>query len=119
MAGGKKKKELPNPYAPTAADALRFARLSEEIIHTPWGNGRTDEGAVGGIGTLGEKRLHATVKRYLCEDVACHERLVGDMAAEVDEAHKAIAAAIAAGDPQDAWSAAYAHLQWIEEQVEG
>jgi len=41
------------------------------------------------------------------------------LAAEVDEAHKAIAAAIAAGDPQDAWSAAYAHLQWIEEQVEG
>lgn len=26
-----------------------------------------------GIGTLGEKRLHAVIKRYLCEDEDCHE----------------------------------------------
>lgn len=85
MAVVKKEKALPFPCPPTAADALRFARLSEEILHAPWANHRTDAGAVGGIGTLGEKRLHATVKRYLCDDVTCHERLVGDMAAEVDE----------------------------------
>ncbi len=27
----------------------------------------------GGIGTLGEKRLHAIIKRYLCEDETLHE----------------------------------------------
>ncbi len=65
--------------------ALRFARIAEEVMRFPWGNARQDEGAGVGIGTLGEKRLHATVKRYLCEDITAHERMVGDMAAEVDE----------------------------------
>ena len=67
-------------------DALRFARICEEIMRRPWGNGRADNGdsAFGGIGTLREKRLHAAVKRYLCEDITAHERVVGDMAAEVD-----------------------------------
>ena len=31
-----------------------------------------------GIGTLGEKRMHAIIKRFLCDDTACHEvRLEG------------------------------------------
>lgn len=31
----------------------------------------------GGIGTLCEKRMHAVIKRYLCEDENCHEVKIG------------------------------------------
>ncbi len=64
---------------------LHFARIAEEVMRLPWGTARTDEGAHTGIGTLGEKRLHAIIKRYLCEDITAHEQLVGDMAVTTDE----------------------------------
>lgn len=68
-----------------AADQrLRFARVTEEVMRMPWGPSRTDKGAGTGIGTLGEKRLHATVKRYLWDDVSCHERPVNDPHAASD-----------------------------------
>ena len=45
----------------------RFARLCLEAAT----HGRTD--GANGFGTLAEKRLHAVIKKYLCEDEACHE----------------------------------------------
>lgn len=54
---------------PTAFEAhkARFDRICEEAIC------RDIRIADSGIGTLGEKRLHAVIKRYLCEDTDCHE----------------------------------------------
>lgn len=54
-------------YSVKNAHKARFDRLCREAASAPRGNG--DEG----IGTLGEKRMHAIIKRYLCEDHACHE----------------------------------------------
>ncbi len=48
-------------------NTARFERLCIEAA----GRGRTD-GAYG-FGTLAEKRLHAVIKKYLCEDERLHE----------------------------------------------
>lgn len=53
----------------TEADKLRFAVAARETV-LPSGS---DSPEKNGIGTLGEKRLHAAIKKYLCEDVSCHE----------------------------------------------
>ena len=47
--------------------AARFLRLCEESMRERHVQGEA------GIGTLGEKRMHSIIKRYLCEDVAMHE----------------------------------------------
>ena len=57
---------------PFEAHKARFDRLCEEAMR------RDIRIADSGIGTLGEKRLHAVIKRYLCEDVDCHEVGVPD-----------------------------------------
>ena len=49
------------------AHKARFDRLCEEAMRRDIR--LTDQG----IGTLGEKRMHAVIKRYLCEDEDCHE----------------------------------------------
>ena len=54
-------------YSVDAAHKARFDRLCFEAASAPRGNG--DEG----IGTLGEKRMHAIIKRYLSEDHTYHE----------------------------------------------
>lgn len=55
------------PYCVDEARKARFDRLCREAASAPRMNGEE------GIGTLGEKRMHAIIKRYLCEDHACHE----------------------------------------------
>ena len=45
----------------------RFNRLCKEAMLESRSQGEA------GIGTLAEKRLHAIIKRYLCEDEDCHE----------------------------------------------
>lgn len=45
----------------------RFSRLCEEALLSRHAMGED------GIGTLGEKRLHALIKRFLCEDESYHE----------------------------------------------
>ncbi len=55
-----------------AARRARFRRLAEDAArerHVP---------GLAGFGTLQEKRLHAVVKRYLCEDTDYHEVGVKD-----------------------------------------
>ena len=54
-------------YSVDAAHKARFDRLCREVASAPRTSG--DEG----IGTLGEKRMHAIIKRYLSEDHAHHE----------------------------------------------
>ena len=49
------------------AHKARFDRLCEEAMR------RDIRLSDQGIGTLGEKRMHAVIKRYLCEDEDCHE----------------------------------------------
>ncbi len=74
----RKKKKTPLPFEgePSLAEKLRFERIAREVSHMPWHtashNPTADENAPL-IGTLREKRLHAVVKRYLCEDVTTHE----------------------------------------------
>lgn len=51
-----------------AAHRARFARLCEEVAQK-----QRQETSSCGIGTLAEKRLHAIIKRYLCEDTDRHE----------------------------------------------
>ena len=51
----------------TNFEQARFNRLCREIIVQGYTSGEA------GIGTLAEKRLHAVIKRYLCEDEDCHE----------------------------------------------
>ncbi len=57
----------PNKATPPAHKQARFARICTETMR------RCPTFGEGGIGTLGEKRLHAIIKRYLCEDEALHE----------------------------------------------
>ena len=54
-------------YTVGDAHKARFDRLCREAASAPRGTG--DEG----IGTLGEKRMHAIIKRYICEDHIYHE----------------------------------------------
>lgn len=80
---------MPRTIAPTEspvtpAEALRFAAIAEEVMASPlYRMGRhTSPADAPRIGTLGEKRLHAAVKLYLCPDETCHERPVGDLLRE-------------------------------------
>ncbi len=50
-----------------AAHRTRFSRLCKEILAEPLLPGNA------GIGTLAEKRMHAILKRYICEDTDLHE----------------------------------------------
>ncbi len=69
----KKRSAIPEIALPPLSNAHRerFARLALDEV-------RRDRTADGGIGTLCEKRLHATVKRYLCDNDRYHEVGIGD-----------------------------------------
>ena len=53
-----------------STDALRFERICRDFVQA----GKPDGDTATGIGTLGEKMLHAVIKSYVCEDLSCHER---------------------------------------------
>ena len=59
-------------YAASPAAKARFDRLCREAAMAARSNGEE------GIGTLGEKRLHAVIKQYLCADHDLHEVGVRD-----------------------------------------
>lgn len=63
----KKKQPQPTAYTVAPAHRARFCRLCEAAMLERRANGDA------GIGTLAEKRLHAIIKRYLCEDEDLHE----------------------------------------------
>ncbi len=80
----KKAKKSPLPFEgePSVAEIIHFERIAREVSTMPWHTAShsptADENAPL-IGTLREKRLHAIVKRYLCEDVSTHEVPVRDL----------------------------------------
>ena len=70
------KPTLPFEGEPTLSEKLHFERIAREITQMPWSDTKqspTADKTAPLIGTLREKRLHAIVKRYLCEDVTTHE----------------------------------------------
>ena len=85
-----KKVPLPFEGQPTMAEILRFERIAAEILALPAippkkrkkGPDATPNAPI--IGMLAEKKLHATVKRYLSEDLSTHERPVPDLLADED-----------------------------------
>ena len=67
---------------PSLAEKLHFERISREVAQMPWHTAHTSPTADKSapvIGTLREKRLHAVVKRYLCEDISTHEIPLQDL----------------------------------------
>ncbi len=67
---------------PSLAEKLHFERISREVAQMPWhtaSHGPTADENAPIIGTLREKRLHAVVKRYLCEDTSTHEIPLQDL----------------------------------------
>ncbi|MBE6584947.1 MAG: hypothetical protein E7645_00290 [Ruminococcaceae bacterium] len=60
---------------PTAAEKLHFQCIAREISMMPRHNSPcpSEETTAPLIGTLQEKRLHAVIKHYLCEDESTHE----------------------------------------------
>ena len=62
-----KPQPAPPSFSVSGEDADRFLALCAEALLLPRSEGED------GIGTLGEKRLHAVIKRYLSADTSCHE----------------------------------------------
>lgn len=80
----KKIKKSPPPFEgePSLAEKLHFERIAREVSAMPWhisAHSPTADENAPLIGTLAEKRLHAIIKRYLCEDVTTHEIPVRDI----------------------------------------
>ncbi len=80
----KKSKKTPLPFEgePSLAEKRHFERIAQEVSALPWHSSTREaanEEVMPMIGTLREKRLHATVKRYLCEDLSTHEIPIRDL----------------------------------------
>ncbi len=95
------RKPAPTEGAVTAAEAKVFAAVAREIMTSPRfrvGKHASPEGAPH-IGTLGEKRLHAAIKFYLCPDETRHERPLSDFApaAEGEKSRRMVADIFADG----------------------
>ncbi len=94
-----KRKNTPSPVfegEPTLAEVLHFERIAHDVLTapTPTPQKRKKDTLKGGedaiIGLLAEKKLHATVKRYLCEDTATHERHIPDLLASQEDGQRPI-----------------------------
>ena len=81
---------IPTEGAVTPAEALCFKAVADEVLLSPrYRMGKhTSPADAPHIGTLGEKRLHAALKLYLCPDETCHERLVADLLFEDESSQK-------------------------------
>ena len=53
------------------SDTMRFRSIVIDIMSKAASIDETIE--TGGIGTLGEKQMHAAIKRFICPDKSCHE----------------------------------------------
>ena len=52
-------------------DTARFRRIVIDVLSEACRV--TDQEEYEGIGTLGEKQMHAAIKRFICPDESCHE----------------------------------------------
>ncbi len=64
-------KDNNSTYSLSRADTVRFRSIVIDVMSEAASLDGTDEG--GGIGTLGEKQMHAAIKRFICPDAAFHE----------------------------------------------
>ncbi len=64
-------KENISTYKLSKSDTLRFRSIVIDIMSEAASLDESE--ADGGIGTLGEKQMHAAIKRFICPDTACHE----------------------------------------------
>lgn len=55
------------------ADSARFRRIVIDVMSEACAIPSDDEDIYKGIGTLGEKQMHAAIKRFICPDTSCHE----------------------------------------------
>ncbi len=51
------------------ADKTKFRRIVLDVMT----EAISDDGGYDGIGRLGEKQMHAAIKRFICPDISCHE----------------------------------------------
>ena len=63
-------KENITTFSLSATDSSRFRKIVLDVLSEACKI--TDE-EYGGIGTLGEKQMHAAIKRFICPDETCHE----------------------------------------------
>ena len=56
------------------SDTRRFRRIVIDVMSEACAVDGSD--SYDGIGRLGEKQMHAAIKRFICPDVACHEVLI-------------------------------------------
>ena len=73
------------------ADTLRFRSIVIDLV-TEAAKLDDKEGEYEGIGTLGEKQMHAAIKRFICPDEGFHEIPLdnGERAGKIDENGKKI-----------------------------
>ncbi len=66
------------------ADTLRFRKIVLDVLSERCKIADDDEDVYGGIGTLGEKQMHAAIKRFICPDESCHEIKIDGSALCID-----------------------------------
>ncbi|MBQ9749877.1 MAG: hypothetical protein IJV87_04745 [Clostridia bacterium] len=59
----------------SSADTMRFRRIVIDVMSEACQLSAEDD-EYGGIGTLGEKQMHAAIKRFICTDETKHEILI-------------------------------------------
>ena len=58
------------------SDTARFRRIIIDVLSESCKMPMEGEDEYEGIGTLGEKQMHAAIKRFICPDETCHEVLL-------------------------------------------
>ena len=66
-----KYKDNNSTYVLSRADTMRFRSIVIDVMSEAASIDTSDGG--GGIGTLGEKQMHAAIKRFICPDPSFHE----------------------------------------------
>ena len=64
-------KDNHSTYTLSRSDTMRFRSIVIDVMSEAASLDETDDS--GGIGTLGEKQMHAAIKRFICPDPAYHE----------------------------------------------
>ena len=55
------------------SDTTKFRRIVIDVLSEACKISENGESEYDGIGTLGEKQMHAAIKRFICPDEGCHE----------------------------------------------
>ena len=60
-------------FSLSASETARFRKIVIDVLSEACRLPDDSEDEYGGIGTLGEKQMHAAIKRFVCPDESCHE----------------------------------------------